>query len=112
MRLISLILVGLVFLQAGCGRRPDASASKMQLRPDLHPPAELAKVKVSQDGEIFLDGKPTTMEDLKRELSRLKQVDGGVWYYAEDPSSPESGAVKRALIDSHLPIKLTPQKFE
>lgn len=75
-------------------------------------PAEVAKVKVDQSGEAYLNKKHVTIEELKRELTRLKEAKGGVWYYLEDPSQPQAKVVERTILDAGLPIKVTREKFE
>lgn len=112
LRLITFILAGFILLQTGCDKQPGGSARQTKSRPPLQAPTEMVKVKVNQSGEIFIEGKPATIDELKREFARLKQVNGGVWYYAEDSFTPQSEAVKRAIIEAHLPMKLTSEKFE
>ncbi len=75
-------------------------------------PIEVAKVKVNHAGEIYLNKKPVTIEKLGQEFARLKQANGGVWYYLEDPSHPQAKVVEQAIRDTRLPIKLTREKFE
>ena len=49
------------------------------------------------------------MEGLRRELSRLKQVKGAVWYTREHPDEDPPAAamaVIQAIIEVQLPVKL------
>ena len=43
-------------------------------------------MKVSRAGVIYLNGKQATMEQLKTEFARLKNANGAVWYYRENPT--------------------------
>lgn len=76
---------------------------------------EIAKVKVDRAGRIYLNGRIVTLEDLKRELSRLYKVNGAVWYHRENPHqdpSPEALTVLQAIIDARLPVKLLEKDFD
>ena len=42
---------------------------------------EIAKVEVDRAGRIYLNGRIVTLENLKRDLSRLHKVNGAVWYH-------------------------------
>jgi hypothetical protein len=71
--------------------------------------AEIAKVKVDQAGTIYLTGKTVTMEELKQEFARLKQANGAVWYYRENPQGEppaQATAVIKAIIEAKLPVRL------
>lgn len=74
----------------------------------------VAKVKVLADGKILLDEKQVTIEELKAALAKLKEKNGVVWYYRENPQgepSPQTGdvieSVMEALVEVKLPIKLS-----
>ena len=76
---------------------------------------EIAKVKVDRAGRIYLNGRIITLENLKRELSRLHKVNGAVWYHRENPHQdppPEALAVLQAIIDARLPVKLLEKDFD
>src|SRR3972149_15997 len=76
---------------------------------------EIAKVKVDRAGRIYLNGRIVTLENLKRELSRLHKVNGAVWYHRENPHQdppPEALAVLQAIIDARLPVKLLEKDFD
>ncbi|MFQ5846665.1 MAG: hypothetical protein ACE5IQ_03215 [Candidatus Methylomirabilales bacterium] len=46
---------------------------------------EIAKVKIDRAGTIYLSGKTSTLEELKQEVVRLKQANGIIWYFRENP---------------------------
>jgi len=76
---------------------------------------EIAKVKVDRAGRIYLNGRIVTLENLKRELSRLHKVNGAVWYHRENPHQdppPEALAVLQAIINARLPVKLLQKDFD
>lgn len=78
----------------------------------MQAPTQVSKVKVDQAGVIYLNEKPAAIEDLRQELARLKKVNGGVWYYLENPSDPRARAVERNILDAQVPIKMTREKFQ
>jgi hypothetical protein len=88
------------------------SAQPAQSRQVMSAPVTVAKIKVDQAGEIYLNKKAVTLEELRQELVKLKQTNGGVWYRLEDPSHPQAKAVRKAIMESQLPIKITQEKFE
>jgi len=76
---------------------------------------EIAKVEVDRAGRIYLNGRIVTLENLKRDLSRLHKVNGAVWYHRENPHQdppPEALAVLQAIIDARLPVKLLEKDFD
>ena len=76
---------------------------------------EVAKVKVDRAGRIYLNGRIVTLENLKRELSRLHKVNGAVWYHRQNPHQdppPEALAVLQAIINARLPVKLLQKDFD
>ncbi len=71
--------------------------------------AEIANVKVDRAGMISLNGRPVTLEELKRELARLKEIGGAVWYAREHPEEDPPAAalaVIAAIIEARLPVRL------
>ena|SRR5258708_8762932 len=102
MRVVNLIAVLLCLLVVGC------SSTVSPTNPNI------AKVKVTQNGNLFLNGQETTLDAIKQEFARLKGVKGEVWYYREDPTgNPPTIAMEviQAVIDAKLPIKLSETDF-
>lgn len=97
---------------AGCKTRPIESARQTQPPPTMQAPTEVSKVKVDQTGTIYLNGKPGSIDDLRQELTRLKRVNGGVWYYSEDPLNPQAQAAERVIFDARVPIKMSRDHFQ
>lgn len=76
----------------------------------VSPDAPVLKIAVMADGRITVDGVPATIDSLRLSLKRLAEHDGVVWYYRETGEAkapPEAAEVIQAVIDNHLPIKLS-----
>lgn len=113
MRLSSVFVICLMFCLAGCKARPAESARQTQSpSTTVQAPTEVSKVRIDQTGTIYLNGKPGTIEDLRQELARLKRVNGGVWYYLEDPLNPQAQAAERVIFDARVPIKMSRDHFQ
>ncbi|MEE8624716.1 MAG: hypothetical protein V3T19_05195 [Acidiferrobacterales bacterium] len=115
MRLIWVILVGLVFLGIGCDTVSEQRPAKTQERGAVGESTEIAKVKVTQAGTIYLGGKFVTLGELKQELARLKQVNGTVWYYRDNPQGeppPQAMAVIQAIVAAKIPVKMHEKDFD
>lgn len=70
--------------------------------------APIVKVRVSQAGEVELDGRRVTPERLRAALVTLKEDDGRVWYYRErtwEPMSAEASKVFEIIVDAGVPIR-------
>ena len=72
-------------------------------------PTEVARVRVSMDGKIYLNDRVVTLDDLNVEFQRLAKVHGGVWFFDESfpgPSRQQGQTVKKAIINAKLPIRV------
>jgi len=97
-RVLPFLLV-VLFLTMGCERLASSG----------NPEDHIAKVNVTQSGEISLNGKSVSLEELKSELARIKLLGGAVWYSREAPNeepSEEAMKVFEVVMSSELPIKL------
>lgn len=102
MRLVVLLIVAL--LAVGCSN--DAAATMDE---------NVARVKVTADGKVFLNGAETTLDDLRAEFARLQASGGRVQYYREDPTGkphPIAEQVIQAVIEAKLPIQLMERDFD
>lgn len=89
----------IVALMPGCSRRPS--------RHNFSAPTEVAKVKVGADARVYLNDRVITFVELKKELQRLKQINGGIWLVDESTageSRQQALAVRRAIIRTELPM--------
>ena len=71
--------------------------------------ATVSRIKVAQDGKIFLNGNPASFDDLKKNLEQLKANKGRVRYFRENPEGdapPQAMEVMKAIVDAGLPMKL------
>lgn len=59
-------------------------------------PTETAQVLVASDGEIYLNGRMVSGDDLKREFERLGKINGGV-FFVDNSSSDFSGNKPKLL---------------
>lgn len=72
-------------------------------------PTEVAKVRVSVDGRLYFNDRVVTLDELNREFQRLKQVQGGVWFFDESSAGAfrqQGQIVKKAIIEAKLPIRV------
>jgi biopolymer transport protein ExbD len=77
--------------------------------------SEIAKIKVDQAGTIYLNGNSVSIQELKHEFKRLKQVNGAVWYYRDNPQGephPKAVEVIKAVVDEKLPVRLMERDFD
>ncbi|MBA3913755.1 MAG: hypothetical protein H0X25_07845 [Acidobacteriales bacterium] len=69
--------------------------------------APFATVRVTPQGKILLNDRPSALDQLDLNFAQLAREHGIVWYYAENPQSPSALAqrVKRKINDYHLAIR-------
>ena len=72
--------------------------------------ARVARIRVSNAGEIWCNDTRTTLESLRGTLRELRAGNGSVWYHRETGTagpSPEAMAVVQLVIELRLPISLS-----
>ena len=85
-------------------------ACSRQIKPrTMTMPTEVAKVRVSRDGKTYFNERVVSLDELRREFQRLGKSRGAVSFV--DESSGEDSwqlgqAVKKAIVEAQLPIKL------
>jgi biopolymer transport protein ExbD len=102
MRIFLWVAVLLVGILVGCSNNNTAVDENV------------AQVKVTADGKVFLNGAETTLENLQAEFARLSAADGSVIYYRENPEGephPIAEQVIQAVIEAQLPIQFSEQDF-
>jgi hypothetical protein len=75
----------------------------------------LARIKLAQNGTIFLNGNPASLEDVKNNLAQLKSRNGLVRVFRENRHSevtPQEAAVSQAIADANLPVKFCASEEE
>ena len=99
----SVILIGLLIaavLTLGIGAEPEGEARDMPV----------ARVRVSQAGEIEMNGVKLTREQLRSALAKHKENGGGVMYYREkwnEPPSEEAAKAFEVVMGAELPIRMS-----
>ena len=70
---------------------------------------QIAKIKVTAAGQLYINKEPATFEEVTKELQRVKELEGIVWYYREngeqDPTS-EQMPIVQALVEKVVELKL------
>jgi len=115
MQLVWVTIVGLALFGLGCDEWFVEAAERTREGDTVQQFGEISKVKVDRANTIYLNGKIVTIEGLKQEFARLKQGNGAVWYYRENPHGeppPQAMAVIQAIIDAHLPVRVMERDFE
>jgi hypothetical protein len=91
----------------------EASKAKDKYRDDL-----VCKIKLASNGDIYLNGKIVSINQLSIALNDLKSVNGTVWYYRENPAQePPKALISKMqnILDEiakrNLPIKLSESDF-
>ena len=74
--LLVVLLLGLSLVQFGCNRNRDFEAGN----------DAISKVMIDDLGDIWLNFRPSSLSLLDTEFTRLKKVNGVVWYYQKSPS--------------------------
>jgi hypothetical protein len=106
-RLTLLLAVALALCVAACGERRAALVSA---------DGRVLKVKVTRDGEVYLDGQLKTLDETDAELARLKKERGAVIYYREESAQhqphPNALRVIHKIEELQLPVALSYKDFE
>ena len=69
----------------------------------------IAKVKVAENGDIYLNQKPVSLAALSEEFARIKKGNGAVWDYrlSQSKAAEASGmAIMKSVVEYKLPVKL------
>lgn len=72
-------------------------------------PGPVAKVSVAESGEISLDGRHVSIQELRQAFRILHEEQGAVWYYRANPrEDPPAVAMEviQAIVDAGLPVRL------
>jgi len=70
----------------------------------------VARVSALASGTILLNGKPTDVKSIDAELGKIKERQGEVWYYRENPQAephPNAMAVVELVVKHRLPISMS-----
>ena len=75
----------------------------------------VAHFKVDLSGSYFLNGKRVSLEEVKKECARLKQLGGVVFYYREKPGEEppaEAQAVIATICEARLPLTFAGRDYD
>jgi biopolymer transport protein ExbD len=79
-------------------------------RPKTVPmPTKFVRIRIASSGQAYFDDCALSLEALKKELFKLKQQNGAVWFDDEsfDESAREqSKTVRNAIIDAGIPFRV------
>lgn len=104
--LILLLVIPSLMFFVGC-RNQNSAVDKSKL---AAADAPYAKVYVSKSGQVMLDGKNVTLDELDRALRALAQKHGVVLYSREAPQESEPHPVFKNVLEivvkNELPIRL------
>ena len=103
----TLALVVLLAACASCGERRPALVDAS---------TRVLKVKVTRDGDVYLDGRLKSLGEAEGELRRLKRERGAVLYYREESAQhqphPNALRVIHKIEELQLPVALSEKDFE
>lgn len=107
---MALLLFGLVIAMIGSACESTHVNTVGSGSPQPFDESKVVKVKVTQKGEIYLDERLVTLDEVKAAFAKLKQENGVVWYHRENPAGEptiEAMSVITAIMDNKLPVKLS-----
>lgn len=99
----SVVLIGLLIAAAltfDVGPAPEGERRDMPV----------ARVRVSQAGQVEMNGVKLTPEQLRKALAGLRDEGGGVMYYRErwdEPPSAEAAKAFEVIIEAGLPVRMS-----
>ena len=110
-------------IQEQTGEKIDRETAHSFLDPEKNTaqknaPSVIVKVKVLQSGKITANGQEVSLSELGTILDELKQKDGGVWYFREEPEQEPSESLTMtiesvidAIASRKLPVQLQPEEY-
>ena len=113
MKYLILLFAILVFFQHGCG--PSKEQIEQAKEFERREANGIAKIKIADTGDIYMNKKLTSLDALSEELLRIKQVDGVVWYYRGSPARAAEATgmlVVDEIVKYKLPVKMCEKDFE
>jgi biopolymer transport protein ExbD len=106
------LIVALVVVTVLCG----ACATRQSRSVLVDPNAKVLSVKVTQAGDIYVDGRQESFEEAAARLERLKRENGAVLYYREESAQhqahPNALKIIHKIEELNLPVGLSEKDFE
>ena len=104
------LILALAVVHALCG----ACVSRRTALVDAN--TKVLRVKVTQAGDIYVDGRLQTPEQAEAELERLKRENGAVLYYREETAQhqphPNALRIIHKIEELKLPVALSEKDFD
>ena len=70
----------------------------------------VARVSALASGKLLLNGQPASLTTIEAEFKKLRNNNGGVWYYRENPQAeptPQAMAVIELVVKYRLPVSMS-----
>jgi len=99
----------LLCLAVGC-QPSEPAASDSSVPPATTPRSSILQISALANGEILLDGKRCSRDELASRLAEAQKNNGQVFYFREAADQePHPNAMKamQLIVDSHLPVSLS-----
>lgn len=110
-RSASLLLASfLLGLAAGCDRSGTPEGDRAATPAATSSAPSILKISALANGEILLDGKPCSADELAARLSEARKNNGQVYYFreaADQEPHPNAMQAVQMIDDSHLPVSLS-----
>jgi biopolymer transport protein ExbD len=113
MKYLKWAVIILILALVGCG--PSKEQEEKIKEMTAREANGVAKIKVDEFGKIYVNKKAATIEEMSQELSRIKNVNGVVWYHRSSSSAEAmatADVVIKKISEFKLPIKLIEKDFE
>jgi hypothetical protein len=74
------------------------------------PAGPALRISALASGRLLMNGKETSLSEIKKALGKAKDDRGPVWYYRENPQSeppPQAMEVVKLIIANNLPVSFS-----
>lgn len=100
--ILIIILCFAIFI-VGCKKRRDEQTQNINKEIIL-------KISVSQSGRVFVNNDESSLQDVEKRLLEIKDRNGVVWYYRENPQEEPTDIAKEIIelvVKYKVPISLS-----
>ncbi len=100
---ISIIILCFTIFIVGCKKRRDEQMQNINKEIIL-------KISVSQSGKVFVNNSESSLQDIEKRLLEIKDRNGVVWYYRENPQEEPTGIameIIELIVKYKVPISLS-----
>jgi hypothetical protein len=109
MKVQRIVVIVVLLICASCARKSANVTDRTSY------PGPVAKVRITSEGIIYLNGNKVSIEETKKTFIQLKAEKGSVWYYRDNPQGEptrEAMAVIEVIADAKLPVRLCSTEHE